>query len=101
MREASLSAWVMKPLLATSGMRERTQNESKIVAAIPTFMNECGSAYCYPIGRSEYGWDESCVCNVRHVRTTGIVESRRCSMFAGSPDALLAAVDEEGGLRNV
>lgn len=98
MREASLSAWVMKPLVATSGMRDGIRNEAKIVAAIPSSMNECSAAYCFPMGWSEYGWDEPYVCNGRHLRTIGILESRRCGMLADSLDAILAAEDEEGGL---
>lgn len=92
-QEASLAAWVMKPLVATAGMKEGTRNESKIFEAMPKFLKTCGGAYRCPAGSATYQWDEAFVCNVKHVRWTGRLERQWCSMLADSPDDLLAATD--------
>lgn len=95
-REASLAAWVMKPLVETAAMKEGTRNEAKIVEAMPNFLKTCGGAYRCPVGSWTYQWDEAFLCDVKHVRLTGLLESRRCSMLTDSPNALLAATDYYG-----
>ena len=94
-REASLDAWVMKPLVATAGMKEGTRNEQNIVEALPKFFKDSAGAYRCPIGSSTFSWDASFSCRIMHIRCTGLIESRRCAMLADSPDAVLAMQDEE------
>lgn len=36
--EASVSAWVMKPLVSTMGMREGSRNEIEVIKALPSFL---------------------------------------------------------------
>ena len=95
LREASLEAWVMKPLVAATGMREGTRNENNIVEALLAFLKNCGGAYRCRLGSPNFQWDETFACEVKHVRCTGLLENLRCPMLADSPDALLSAEDGE------
>lgn len=95
LREASLHAWVMKPLVATAGMREGSRNEVEILKALPHFFESSKGAYKQEMWSSSFAVDESLRFKVRYIRCTGLVESVDCKMLADSPDALLAATDNE------
>ena len=53
-REASLTAWVMKPLVPTAGMKEGTRNELEIIRAIPNFFAGHLGAYKKGLCSSTY-----------------------------------------------
>ena len=46
LREASLHAWVMKPLVSTAGMKEGSRNEVEVLRRIPGFLSDQNGAYC-------------------------------------------------------
>ena len=93
--EASLTAWVMKPLIPTIGMKEGSRNEVELVCALPSFFEDHKGAYRRGLCSSTYSWDLQFHLTVKHVLTTGLVESRSCAMLADSPDASMAATDDD------
>lgn len=54
LREASLNTWVMKPLLATAGMKKGSRNELEIIKALPYFFANHPGAYRRGLGSSIY-----------------------------------------------
>lgn len=94
LQEASVAAWVMKPLVTTMGMREGSRNEIEIAKTLPAFFDEQTGAYCKPLVSSSYKFDDVNRLKVLHVRSVGLVESKNCQLLADSPDAIAAECDE-------
>ena len=45
LREGSLHAWVMKPLVSAASMKEGSRNEIEVLKAIPVFMRNAKGAF--------------------------------------------------------
>lgn len=96
LREASVGAWVMKPLVSTRGMREGSRNEIEILKALKGFLSEQKVAYARSSGSSFFVQDADRRCEIRYVRTVGLLQSCTTCILADSPDAVVAVADEEG-----
>ena len=87
--KASLSAWAMKPLIATASMKEGTLYEVEVLRSIPRFFQE------HTVG------DNACTFSMSthgpifekyradYIRYVGLVASKTVPMLADSPDGLL------------
>ena len=95
LREASVGAWVMKPLVTTMGMREGSRNEIEILKALREFLLRQEAAYARPFGSSVFVKDSGRRCVIRHMRCVGLVESKSTSNIADSSEAVIAATDED------
>ncbi|CDF34053.1 unnamed protein product [Chondrus crispus] len=97
LREASLHAWVMKPLVSTAGMKEGSRNEIEVLKAIPSFLSKTRGAYAHTRGvfnAVEYAHSDIRKIVIRHIRSVGLVESKSSTMIADSPDGILACKNE-------
>ena len=56
-REASLTSWVMKPLVPSAGKQEGTRNELEIIRAIPNLFAQHLGAYERGLCLCTYTWD--------------------------------------------
>ena len=56
-REASLTAWVMKPLVPTVGMKEGSRNEVELIRSLPRFFEDHKGARRRELCSSTYSWD--------------------------------------------
>ena len=94
---ASLSAWFMKPLVSTAGMKEGSVNEHQVLQSLPFFIdkNRCWSEDEFIPQRAAR---ESIARKhrVEYICTTGLVGSHNISLLAGSPDGVAAISNQDG-----
>ena len=102
LRLAAIQSWVMKPLVATSGMKEGSINEAEVLNALPTFFKERNSTYAWRIngignsGEGLYSRQQGMKIPIQFLRTVGLVCSARNEMLGDSPDGICALTDECG-----
>ena len=96
LRRASIDAWVMKPLVATSGMKEGSLNETSVLRTIPGFVSNHKG--CYLRDRLTVFSDSSRYVlkfergyRVLVVESVGLVCQKDNKMFGDSPDASINA----------
>ena len=94
--KASLSAWAMKPLIATAGMKEGTINEVEVLRAIPKFMKDHkveNTESLFSISSREPVFEKY---RADYIRCVGLVASKTAPMLADSPDGLLGFYTSTG-----
>ena len=83
-------------------MKEGPINESEVLSALPTFVQEQNSAYAWGMNRNGYSGEgvysrRQCMkFSVQFLRTVGLVCSARNEMLGDSPDGICALTDECG-----
>ena len=82
---ASLTAWFMKPLATTAGMREGSVNELQVLKALPKFFER---HILKPLSSSDMHMEGH--HKVQYIRTVGLLGSLKAPLLAGSPDAIIA-----------
>lgn len=84
----------MKPLVATAEMKEVSRNGFEIMKALSKCFTEHPEAYrCLPCS-STSRWDSAFQFKVIYIRSTGFIESERCTVLADSPDGLIVYTNE-------
>ena len=104
MRKVSLQSWVMKPLVATSGMREGTLNEIEVLKAMPKFISNVTTAFQVDLQPGDSGSPLSTgtirkinePMKLPYIRCVGLINARNHEMVYDSPDAVALMVTDEG-----
>ncbi|CAN8067641.1 unnamed protein product [Agarophyton chilense] len=93
--KASLTSWVMKPLVSTVQMEEGNVNESQVLKALPSFFEDHDvlEGTQFENHKVEYPMKKFII---EYIRTTGLVSSKRDPMMSDSPDGILCLADNEG-----
>ena len=102
-RKESIDAWAMKPLVATTGMKEGYLIEGYVVKALPEFLRSFNMSFARRSTAGEfyqeneiYGRTNSEGLNVQVLKTVGLVHMKGNEVFGDSPDALCVFADDAG-----
>ena len=96
LRKASLSGWVMRPLVKTDGMKEGTLNEVEVLKRLPEFLNSARTMYESGSINSSGNTSTERLLKLRCIRCVGLLNSPTHPLISDSPDAIAALEDELG-----
>lgn len=92
----------MKPLVATSGMKEGSMNEVHVLRALPSYFESLRGLFAksrpedFGLDSRGFRFFEERKLSVEFIRATGLAASKSNIMLTDSPDPIFAMKDTDG-----